>query len=522
MTDYNPNRRKLIKTAAAGTAGMALTPFLASLVHAQPNQGKTLSISLPNNPVTIDPINQLNHDSMVLGQTVFENLVEYGIDGVLRPQLAKALPTVSADRKTYTFELRDDVSFQNGQKLTAEDVKYSFDYLLNPDNKASRRGIFTRIAKVTVLSPTKVQFDLTEPYHPWLYFLTKYMGIFPAGSREKHGGDYFKSGPVGVGTGPGIFEEWRANDYISFKKNPNYWQKGLPAWDRLVVRLIPEDSVRVAYLMTGQVDIISAPPPREFNRLKTFAGISGASQPTLGGWFAMLTNNAKPPFDDVNFRKAVSCAIDRQSISDKVYYGLLEPSGLPAPPRGWWFDKASSDSVSFNIDKAKEFLAKSKYPTGASFDLVIPAEAYLLDVKDAALVVQSQLAKIGIKLNLQVAEFNVLIQQVIRGDHTAALMIVMSPGEPTYLIQTTMTQGQVLTKSTGYQNPKLDDLLRRVFAEDDEAKLKPIYVEMQQLLAADVPSILLGFVHASNLWRQNVKNFKPSMGLTMGVRDVQV
>lgn len=522
MTDPNPNRRKFVQSAVAGTTGMALTPWLASLAHAQPNQGKTLTIALPTNPVTIDPINQLNHDSMVLGQTVFENLVEYGIDGVLRPQLAKALPTISADRKTYTFELRDDVSFQNRQKMTAADVKYSFDYLLNPDNKASRRGIFTRITKVTVLSPTKVQFDLSEPYHPWLYFLTKYMGIFPAGSREKHGGDYFKSGPIGVGTGPGIFEEWRANDYISFKKNPNYWQKGLPAWDRLVVRLIPEDSVRVAYLMTGQVDLISAPPPREFNRLKTFAGISGENQPTLGGWFAMITNTQKAPFDDVNFRKAVSCAIDRQTIADKVYYGLLEPSAVPAPSRGWWFDKASSDSVSFDLDKAKEYLAKSKYPSGASFDMSIPAEAYLLDVKDAALVVQSQLAKIGIKLNLQVTEFSVLIQQAIRGDHTAALMILMSPGEPTYMIQNTMTQGQVLTKSTGYQNQKLDELLRRAFAEDDQAKLKPIYVEMQQLLAQDVPAVLLGFVHASNLWRKRVKNFKPSQGLTISVRNVQI
>ena len=521
MTDFDPDRRKLMKTVAAGTAGLAVTPWLASLVHAQPTQGKTLTITLPNNPVTIDPINQLNHDSMVLGQTVFENLVEFGVDGVLRPQLAKALPTVSADRKSYTFELRDDVSFQNGQKMTAEDVKYSFDYMLNPDNKASRRGIFTRIAKVTVLSPTKVQFDLSEPYHPWLYFLTKYMGVFPAGSREKHGGDYFKSGPVGVGTGPGIFEEWRANDYISFKKNPNYWQKGLPAWDRLVVRLIPEDSVRVAYLMTGQADIISAPPPREFNRLKSFAGIAGASEPTLGGWFAMMTNTTKPPFDDVNFRKAISCAIDRQAISDKVYHGLLEPSGLPAPARGWWFDKASSDSVSFDLEKAKAYLAQSKYPTGASFDMMIPAEAYLLDVKDAALVVQSQLAKIDIKANIQVAEFNVLVQRLIRGEHTAALMILMSPGEPSYLIQVTMTQGQVLTKSTGYQNPKLDDLLRRAFAEEEQDKLKPIYAEMQQLLAAELPVVLLGFVHAANLWRQNVRNFKPSLGLTMSVRDVQ-
>ena len=116
-----PTDRRQFLTAGAGGALAALLP--SSLLHAQPNAGKTLTIVLPSNPITIDPINQLNHDAMVLGQTVFENLVEFDVDGVLKPQLAKALPTISADKKTYTFELRDDVTFHNGKKMTAEDVK---------------------------------------------------------------------------------------------------------------------------------------------------------------------------------------------------------------------------------------------------------------------------------------------------------------------------------------------------------------------------------------------------------------
>lgn len=519
MANLPTDRRQLLTAGAAGALASLLP---SSLLHAQPNNGKTLTIVLPSNPITIDPINQLNHDAMVLGQTVFENLVEYDADGVLKPQLAKALPVISADKKTYTFELRDDVTFQNGKKMTAEDVKYSFDYLLDANNKALRRPLFTRITKVTVLEPHKIQFELSEPYGPWVYFLTKYMGIFPAGSRKEHGDDHFKSKPAGMGTGFGMFEEWKPNDYISFRKNPNYWRKGLPAWDRLVVKMIPEDATRVAYLLTGQVDIISAPPPREFNRLKTMPSVTGASRPTLGGALLMFTNNLKAPLDDVNFRKALSCAIDRKTIGDKVYYGLLDPSAVPAPPRGYWYDAAADKELGFDLDRAKEYLAKSKYPTGAEIDISIQAEPYLLDTKDAAIFLQAQLAKIGVKINLKVYEFSVLIQQIARGEHQMAMQVFMSPGEASYLIQNTLTPGQFLSKSTGYDNPELNALMVAAFAETEQAKAKEIYGKIQAIIARDAPLGVLGYVHASNLWRDSVKDFKVNQALTISVGEVKV
>ena len=519
MPNLPMNRRNLLAAGAGGTLASLLP---SSLLYAQPASGKTLTVVLPSNPITIDPINQLNHDAMILGQTVFENLVEYDADGVLKPQLARELPEISADKKTYTFHLRDDVTFHNGKKLTAEDVKYSFDYLLDANNKALRRPLFTKIAKVTVLEPLKVQFELSEPYGQWIYFLTKYMGIFPASSRKEHDDDYFKSRPAGVGTGFGVFEDWKPNDYISFKKNPNYWRKDLPNWDRLVVKMIPEDATRVAYLLTGQVDIISAPPPREFNRLKTMPNVAGASRPTLGGALLMFTNNLKPPLDDVNFRKALSCAIDRKTIADKVYYGLLEPTSVLAPPRGWWFNPEADKELAFDLDRAKEFLAKSKYPNGAEIDISIQAEPYLLDTKDAAIFLQAQLAKIGVKINLKVYEFSVLIQQIARGEHQMAMQVFMSPGEATYVIANTVTPDQFLSKSTGYNNPELNALMTASFAETEQAKLKEIYGKMQMVMARDAPIGVLGFVHASNLWRQGVQNFKVNQALTMSVAEVKV
>ena len=512
------DRRSFLRTALLGASAAAVAPLAG--VWSVEGAEKVLTIAVPNNPSTFDPINAANHDAMVVSQTIFENLVEVDPDGVLRPQLASAMPKISPDRKVYTFDLRDNVLFQDGQKLTAEDVKYSFEYVIDPKNNALRRPLFNRISRVVVESPTRVRVELSEPYRPWLHYLTKYMGIFPKGSREKHGGDYFKTTPINVGTGPGVFVEWRQNDQVVLKKSPNYWRKGLPAWDRLVVRIVPEDSVRVAYLTTGNVDVISAPPPKDFVRLKTMAGIKGESKPTMGGWFFLMTNTKKPPFDDVNVRKAISHAIDRQTIAKRVYYDLVDPVAIPAPPRGWWFSKEANDLNDFDLEKARAYLKKSKHPNGFEFEMMIPAQPYLLDVKDAAVVIQSQLAKLNININTKIIEQGVLLQQLRLGNHVSALQVWMSPGEPTYMIDLCYGKDNVFSKSSGYDNPELVKTITESYHETDEQALKPIFARMLKILAQDSPHIWMGFVHATNLWRDHVKGFVVNQGLTMRVKDV--
>lgn len=519
--DLNASRRGLL-SAAGAVAGLTLSPGFMRQARAQ-KQGGTLTVALSNNPITCDPINMSSHDTEILSQTIWENLVEYDIDGVLKPQLATALPTISADKLTYAFELRDDVSFQNGQKLTAEDVKYSFEYLIDPAHKASRGSLFNRLSHVEVDSPTKLRVILKEPYAPWLTFLTKFMGIWPKDSREKYGEDYFRLTPVGIGTGPGIFEEWRPNDYVSFKRNPNYWQPGLPHWDRLVVKVVPEDATRVAYLLSGQADIIGAPPPRDFARLKSRPKMQGEARVTKGGWCVMLQNNARAPFDDVNFRLAIAHAVDRKTIAEKIYYGLIEPSSVPAPTSSWWYDKTAGEAVGYDLARAREYMAKSKYQgDAATFELLTSAEAYLLDTNDCAVFLQAELAKVGIKVVLKKASFATVNPQIFRGDYQSAIVNFMSPGDPTYMINVSCTPNQFLSKATGYDDPKVGELLNAAYRLDDgeHDKLQPIYSELQRHLTTTSPVTWIGFFDAANVWRDRVKNFKVNQGLTITVRDV--
>src|SRR5580698_2850916 len=136
-------RRDLLRIAAAGAA----TPLSSAwLREAKADANGTLTVALSDNPLTCDPIDMASHDTEILSQVIWENLVTVTVDGELQPELAKAMPTVSDDKLAYSFELRDDVYFQDGQKLTSADVKYSFEYMLDPAHKAGRRPVFSRMS----------------------------------------------------------------------------------------------------------------------------------------------------------------------------------------------------------------------------------------------------------------------------------------------------------------------------------------------------------------------------------------
>nr|WP_309402178.1 ABC transporter substrate-binding protein [Aminobacter niigataensis]WMD00119.1 ABC transporter substrate-binding protein [Aminobacter niigataensis] len=511
------NRRSVLKSAAVGAGSLVFLPHLLGRAQAQ---GGTLTVSLPNNPSTLDPFYQANHDALVISQSIFENLIAVDTDGNLVPQLAAAMPEVSEDQLEYTFKLREGVKFHNGKVLDAEDVKYSFDWVLNPENKALRRPLFYRIAEVTVVDPLKVKFRLSEPFRPWLYYMMKYMGIVPKGSREELGADKFKSAPVGVGTGPAKFVEWRQNDRVVLERNADYWEEGAPKWDKLVVRVIPDESSRLAYLLTGQLDVISSPSPKDYVNLQKNPDVVVGAKQTLGGWFFLMTNNQTAPFDDINVRRAISSAIDRKMIADHIYYGLVAPASIPAPPGSWWFDEDADAVNAYDPAKAKTLVQQSKYAGKCEFDMLVPSHPYLVDVRDAAVIIQAQLAEIGVKVNIQELEQGVLLQQTRNGTYTAALQVWMSPGEPTYMIDLIYGKDNVFSKSVGWTNERAWDLIGQTYRHSDEATLKPIFTELLGELADQAPHVWLGFVSATNAWRKDVQNFKVNQGLTMRVKDV--
>jgi ABC-type transport system substrate-binding protein len=147
---------------------------------------------------------------------------------------------------------------------------------------------------------------------------------------------------------------------------------------------------------------------------------------------------------------------------------------------------------------------------------------YLLDAKDCVVFLQSELAKIGVEVTLQSADNAVVQSAFAKGDFAAMYRNIMSPGEATYFITSSFTPDQYMSKVSSYTNSKIEEMLKVVFREDptNREKLKSIFAEMWRLLADESPFVWVGYFNATNLWRDRVKNFKPSRGLTINVHDV--
>lgn len=512
-------RRRILQASAAGVAGISLPFAFGKRVFAA--AGGVLTVAIPSNPQTFDPLNQPNHDVMAINQLIFENLVGIDARGQRAPQLARAW-TISPDKLTYTFDLRRGVTFQNGQPFTSADVKYSFEYVLDPANKAFRRPFWTVIDSVSASAPETAVIRLKRPYRPLLDYMSKYMGIFPVGSREQHSGDFFRQAPVGVGTGPGVFVQSRANDFVELRRNPAYWRKGLPHWERVVFRIIPEESSRLASLMATQTQIISAPPAQLFAQIRRSPGIAGDSRPSPTSPLMMCLNTRKAPFDDPAFRRAVSLVIDRAKIGKDLCYGAVKASSMPFAPDSPWFDAASAASADFNPNAARAALKASKYANGASFDLLYVQPAYLIDTSSAALFVQAQLGALGVKVNLRPLDFGQMISQAMVGNHQAVLTAFIAPPEPTYLLNALFRPTESLWKATGYTNTALLGLIDESYVADDPAALTPILVKLQQILARDCPAIWIGALEVQNLWRSQVEHFEVSTGFSLALGQVAV
>ena len=194
------------------------------------------------------------------------------------------------------------------------------------------------------------------------------MGVWPKDSRAKLGDDYFPPDSERCWYRPRNFRGMASERLREFRSEPELLAKRIAALgpSRRQGRAGGCHARRVS--AGGQADIIGAPPPREFSRLKTRKGILGEALATYGGWTVIFQNCSRPPFNDIEFRRAMKHAIDRQTIAEKIYFGLVEPSAIPAPRSGWWYDKQADEMSAYNLDKARAHLAKSAYPNGTEIE----------------------------------------------------------------------------------------------------------------------------------------------------------
>ena len=317
---------------------------------------------------------------------VHENLTAFDDPKTMNPvgKLAKDWE-VAEDGLTWTFYLREGITFHDGAPFNAEAVKKSFDRILDPALGAPRRSNFDMIDRLEVVDEYTVNIITKVPYAALPSLLTCYNAVILSPKAIEEYGDQYST--HASGTGPFKLSEWIPGESMTLVRNDNYWGEK-PSIEKLVLKIIPEDATRVMALQTGEVDFISNVPPFEIKNLEAHKDIRVEMHEGFRTIYLGMVLK-RPPFDNILVRQALNYAIDREALIN----GFLEGAAtIAVGPEATSIPGASSDlfQYTYNPEKAKQLLAEAGYPNGFEIDFVSPQGRYIMD-RQIAEAIQAQL-----------------------------------------------------------------------------------------------------------------------------------
>jgi oligopeptide transport system substrate-binding protein len=406
--------------ASAIALVLGLPPALAQEEKLDPNArpGGEIVITYKDDVATLDPAIGYDWQNWSMIKSLFDGLMDYQPGTTeLRPELAESYE-ISQDGTTFTFKLRPGVKFHNGREMTADDVKYSIERVVNPKTQSPGAGFFASIKGfdavaggsaetlegVTIVDPLTIRFDLSRPDATFLHVMAlNFSHVVPKEDVEKHGPDFGKNP---VGTGAYRMTEWTLGQRLVFERNPDYWRQGLPYLDKITFEVGQEPIVALLRLQNGEVDVPGdGIPPAKFQEVMDDP--EQKARVVIGGQLHtgyITMNTTKPPFDDVKVRQAVNMAINKERIVTLIN-NRAEPANQPLPPSMPGYDKAYQ-GYAYDVDKAKALLAEAGFADGFETELF----AMNTDPNPRiAQAIQQDLAAIGIKASIQaLAQANVI------------------------------------------------------------------------------------------------------------------
>ncbi|MBE0627652.1 MAG: ABC transporter substrate-binding protein [Burkholderiales bacterium] len=450
---------------------------------------------------------------------VFEALTHVDANARLVPGLALSWRPI--DPTTWEFKLRKGVKFHDGSDFTAEDVVFSLE---RPARLAASPGPFTGfvkpIAAKKIVDPWTLQLKTAAPYAMLPYDLNS---IFIVSKKAAAGAatEDFNSGKAAIGTGPYKLVRFARGERIELARNGAYWggQNGkLAAWDKVTLRILPEDTARIAALLAGDVDVIENIPTADLTRLKANPNFRLEQKVSWRTLFLHLDQyrdhppqladkSGKPlarnPFKDARVRLALSKAVNRRAIVERVMEGNAIAAGnLVSPPVFGHVAALKPDA--YDPEEAKKLLAQAGYPDGFALTLYAPNNRYVNDEQLAQALAQ-MLARIGIKTRVETMPASVYFGKARAGEFSLAMLgwgsfsgdlalraLLATPDAAT---------GYGAWNWGRYSNPKVDALLERGFATLDEKKREAMAREAATLALKDTPVILLHHQLAS--WAMN-------------------
>lgn len=514
------------------------TPELAKLE--KPPQEATLRRGNGPEPESLNPQNSRTDPAFNLARDLFEGLITHAPNGDLVPGVAASWD-ISDDGLTYTFHLRPDARWSNGDPVVAEDFVYSFRRLAAPATAAFYAQNMAPVvngatilagemdsAELGVEAPDAATFvvHLVTPT-PYLLDLLTHPSMYPvnAGAIEAHGKDYGRPGNL-VSNGAFVLDEWVVGAYISVRRNEHYWGNAANRIDRVIFYNTSDDSAELKRYRAGELDFTYTIPLQQFRWIKENLADEFRVHPYLTTYYYGL-NLRKPPFkDNPDLRQALAMAIDRELLTEKITgvgelpaYGWVPPGTNNYTPQG--FSWAGLDSTQRNA-RARELYAQAGYGPQNPAQVEIRFNTAETHQRIAVAVASMWKEVLGVETTLVNEEFQVLIQHIRQGEITQAFRSSWIGDYNDAQTFAVFFQSDFDLNLSGYDNPAYDALLAQASGENDLAKRRVLLEEAEALMLADTPVIPLYFHVSRHLvkpwvkdWQDNIMNLQYSRHLSL-------
>ncbi|MDR3471318.1 MAG: ABC transporter substrate-binding protein [Devosia sp.] len=480
--------------------GVALIGLMAAApaVTIGKAEAATLEMAWAADATGLDPHKQTAFSSVRLLELIYESLVRLDENLKVVPALADSWQ-FSADGKTLTFKLNAKAKFHDGTPVTSADVKASFTRILDEKTGAATRANFLSIASIDTPDPETVVFNLSQADAPILTAMGDInAAIVPAAA--------IADGSIGtkaIGSGPFELKDWQPNSKEVLIANPD-WEGGKPGVDGINISVLPDETAILAAMRAGKIDFALVNDPLVAQLIAKEPKLQLNREPGLS-YHVLQLNPSRKPMDDLKVRQAISCAVDRQEVLDTASLGEGKVTG-PLTIPAYASDPNSLFCYKPDLAKAKQLMADAGLKDGFSAEVIAATNEPPTAAADAQ-VLQSQLAQIGIKLNIQMLELNVYVDRWLKGNFDMAVAENGGRADPYTMYNRYWTKSGNLQKVSNYTDDTLDSLMQQGRVETDPAKRKEIFQKFESHLAEMSPWIWLYTANSYTAQQKSVSGF---------------
>lgn len=485
----------------------------------------TLNIVLADEIVSLDPAYSYDNLTNQVVNQITQGLLYFDYSGQLQPQLCSSWEAV--DSTTYVYQIRDDVCFSDGSPMTMEDVLFSLNRHMDEDVASYLAWMYANVDSIEQTGDWEITVHLSVPDAAWQYAFATTAGHIISKEYYEANAEQFGQPGVGViGTGPYVLDSWTTGSEIKLTYNENYWDKeNVPQFKNIDFKIITDANTQATTLASGQADYMFDPPTE---MLDTIREAENMSVTEVDGWTVlwMAMNCQSGPFSDVNVRKAVAYALDK----DSLYEGVLTENGSYAK-NGMPFSSAlyGSESESWtayaetavdeknDIEKAKEYLAQSAYPDGFECSLYINQDSIYNSI---AVYVQSALSQIGIDVTIETKSGDEMSNIQFGSTRDYDLAIVRWTADypdvsgQLYPLFHSSNIAEGGGNTSCYSNPEVDALLEDEVASIDMKERTELMQQALTIIANDTPMIAFDYPYKRVAMNSELTGFEANASIT--------